>query len=167
MSKSKYRLDDVYVLIVEDDLGTRAIVREVLRTFQVADIQSAVDGQDGLEKLEIFEADVIVCDWNMPGMDGLEFCRRVREHPDPRIQFTPLIMLTGNRTAEDVKEARDAGVNEFLGKPFAAEDLYKRISAVLSQPRPVIRTHSYFGPSRRRTRLDPGRPTPKRRQDDD
>lgn len=75
-------------------------------------------------------------------------------------------MLTGYTEHQQVVEARDAGVNEFLAKPISAKPLYQRLAAIIDNPRSFVRTKSYFGPDRRRQNLGPPRGISERRKDE-
>lgn len=91
----------------------------------------------------------------MDPMDGIEFTKLVRTAKDGRNHFVPIIMLTGFAQLERVIQARDAGVTEFLAKPFSTESLYSRIVSIVDHPRAFIRCKTYVGPDRRRRELGP------------
>ena len=103
-------------------------------------------------------ADVLIVDWHMQPLDGLDFVRLVRTASDSPNPYVPIIMLTGYTEYARVVEARDAGINEFLAKPISAKSLYLRFAAIIDNPRPFIRTKKYFGPDRRRQELGPPLP---------
>jgi two-component system, chemotaxis family, chemotaxis protein CheY len=86
-----------------------------------------------------------------PG-DGLELTRLVRNHPTSPNRMAPVILITGYSSLPRVHEARDAGVTEFLVKPFTANDVAKRIAHVVNFPRDFISHPKFFGPDRRRKR---------------
>jgi CheY-like chemotaxis protein len=98
--------------------------------------------------------DVVALDWQMEGMSGLEFAKRVRASPQTPNPFVPIIMLTGHTQIEQVRQARDAGVNEFLAKPVSVKAILSGLTSVIEHPRPYVRTKSYFGPCRRRPVMD-------------
>jgi len=83
-------------------------------------------------------------------MDGIKFTRIVRNHEHSPNPFVPIIMISGHTEKHRVEAARDAGVTEFLAKPISAKGLYQRILNVVANPRPFIKTKTYFGPDRRR-----------------
>ncbi len=94
--------------------------------------------------------DVILLDWMMEGMSGIDFAKMARASvasPDP---YVPIIMLTGNTSVDSVQQARDAGINEFLAKPVSVKAIMTRLTSVIEHPRPFVRTTVYFGPCRRR-----------------
>ncbi len=138
------------VLLVDDNRHTRAVVRTILEALGVTKLREAVDGTDGIQKFQLFPADIIICDRVMEPMDGLEFVRRVRtgnESPNP---YVPIIMLTAHTELNKIVEARNAGVHEVLAKPISAKALADRIITILRNPRPFVRRGEYFGPVQRR-----------------
>ena len=109
---------------------------------------------------------MIIADWHMEPLDGLDFVRLVRTAKDSPNPYVPIIMLTGHTEYQRVCEARDAGVNEFLAKPISAKALYMRFASIIDNPRPFIRTKTYFGPDRRRQNIGPPRGTAERRKEE-
>ncbi|MCK5546645.1 MAG: response regulator, partial [Rhodospirillaceae bacterium] len=122
-------------------------------------------GADAFKELRHFPADVIICDWSMQPLDGLDFVRMVRTGTDSPNPFVPIIMLTGHTEMHRVMEARDSGVHEFLAKPISAKGIYSRIRTIIENPRPFIRAGIYFGPDRRR-KENPNYNGPERRKAD-
>ncbi len=96
------------------------------------------------------QPDIIIVDWEMPGIDGVEFTQLVRNASDSPNPFVPIIFLTSYSDKRHVIEARDAGVTEFLAKPVSAKAIYSRMMSIINKPRPFIRSKQYFGPCRRR-----------------
>ena len=145
-----FDLERLNLLVVDDNRYMRSLVRSVLRGLGARRIEEGTDGADAYTRLATYAADVIICDGQMSPMDGLEFVRLVRTGSDSPNPFVPVILLTARMEAERVVEARDAGVTEFLVKPFSAHQLYARIRAIIEHPRPFVRVKSYVGPDRRR-----------------
>ena len=137
-------------LIVDDNTHMRRIIRALLHGFGVREAHEAEDGAAGLEAFSSYSPDVVIADWAMPIFDGVELTRMIRQADAIANPFVPIIMVSGYAERRKVLEARDAGVNEFLVKPISAKGLYQRIVSVVLNPRPYIRTKSYFGPDRRR-----------------
>jgi len=94
--------------------------------------------------------DMIITDWRMSPMDGINFIKYLRTHEDSPNRFIPIIMLTGNVEREHVETARDVGINEFVIKPFSAKTLCDRITLLIDNPRSFIMTGQFIGPDRRR-----------------
>ncbi len=149
-----YQLERLNFLVVDDNRHMRALVKSVLRALGARNIKDATDGADAFKRLRTYAADIIICDWRMSPMDGLDFVRLVRTDKDSPNPLVPVIMLTGHTEAKRVTEARDAGVNEFLAKPISVQQLQLRIRAVMEHPRSYVRAETYSGPDRRR-RHDP------------
>ena len=145
-----YKLDRINFLVVDDNRHMRSLVKGILLALGTRLVAEAADGADAFKELRVFPADVIICDWNMSPLDGLDFVRLVRTAKDSPNPFVPILMLTGHTEMARVIEARDAGVHEFLAKPISAKGLYSRISSIIESPRTFIRASGYFGPDRRR-----------------
>jgi len=149
-----YNIERLNFLVVDDNHHMRHLVRMILKSLGVNEIMEAEDGSAALRTMENYEADIVICDWNMQPMDGIAFTKMIRTSEDSPNIYVPIIMLTGHTEISRVKIARDAGVNEFLAKPVSAHKIYQRIKSVLDNPRQYVRTPTYFGPNRRR-RDDP------------
>ncbi|NKB56901.1 MAG: response regulator [Alphaproteobacteria bacterium] len=149
-----YDLDRLNILLVEDDSSMRALVRDILFTFGISNIQTASDGSKAYAEMRHFPADIVITDWVMEPLDGIDFTRMIRTAPDSPNPFVPIIMLTSHSSLDRVIEARDIGVTEFLAKPVTAKGLYSRIASVIENPRQFVRASEYFGPDRRRTVKD-------------
>ncbi|HEY4113804.1 MAG TPA: response regulator [Rhizomicrobium sp.] len=161
---SNYRFDKLRLLVVDDSQHMRKLVGAILRGFGVRDITEAPNAEYAWAKMIDCNPDVVITDWFLEGMSGIDFARKVRssESANPLV---PLIMLTGYTHITRVREARDAGFNEFLAKPVTPKALMTRLCSVIDKPRPFVRTERYFGPCRRR-RPGEGYEGPKRRTDE-
>jgi CheY-like chemotaxis protein len=147
---SGYRFDRFKVLVVDDNIHMRKLVTTILQAFGVIQIYEAENGDRAWTILREANPDVVVMDWMMEGMSGIELTKMIRTNPQSPNPFVPVIMLTGHTLIEDVAEARDAGINEFIAKPVSVKTMMNRLLAVIESPRPFVRTKSYFGPCRRR-----------------
>jgi two-component system response regulator MprA len=114
------------VLVVEDDAHVRDAVARALR-FEGYDVHVAVDGNDGLLRIDELAPDVVVLDVLMPGTDGLAVCRILRD----RGNHTPVLMLTARHEVSDRVAGLDAGADDYLVKPFALDELLARLRALL------------------------------------
>jgi two-component system response regulator MprA len=119
-------METARILVVEDDTRVRDAVERALR-LEGYDVHTAVDGNDGLVKVESIEPDVIVLDVLMPGTDGLAVCRILRD----RGNRTPVLMLTARHEVSDRVAGLDAGADDYLVKPFALDELFARVRALL------------------------------------
>ncbi|MCW2308471.1 CheY-like chemotaxis protein [Rhodobium gokarnense] len=146
----KLDLSNLRFLVVEDNTHMRRIIRMLLTGFGARDVVETEDGAAGLEAFQATSPDIVITDWVMPIIDGLELSRMLRNRETSTNPFVPIIMLTGHSEKKRVVEARDAGITEFLCKPISAKSLYLRIANTIVNPRPFIETRTYFGPDRRR-----------------
>lgn len=159
------RFDLLKILLVDDNHHMRVLIGEILRAVGVTAVFEANDGAEALQIMRREAIDIVMTDLAMQPLDGIDFTRLLRNSPDSPNQMCPIIMITGHSTQKRVKEARDAGVTEFLAKPVTARGVVDRISRVVEAPRPFIRNEDYFGPDRRR-RSDPDYAGPRRRSTD-
>jgi CheY-like chemotaxis protein len=151
---SGYRFDKLNIMVVDDNVHMRKLVVTILQAFGTNKILEAPDGQKAWADLRKANPDVIILDWMMEGMSGLDLVKLLRTDPQSPNPFVPVIMLTGHTHIDHVRQARDAGVNEFLAKPVSVKALMARMVAVIEHPRPYVRTKTYFGPCRRRRDSD-------------
>ena len=153
MSLNSYNLERLHILIVDDDAHMRHLVRSILNTLGVKKTSEASNGADALKEMHHFPADIVICDWSMDPLNGIDFTKMIRTASDSPNPFVPIIMLTAHTEVNRVMQARDAGISEFLAKPISAKALYSRICMVIDNPRVYIRSNGnagYIGPTRRR-----------------
>lgn len=153
------------VLVVEDTVPMRKLIVSVLDALGVGQVYSAEEGAQGFEMFRKFSPDIVVADWHMLPMNGIDLTREIRTNLLSPNRLAPVILITGYSAMERVAQARDAGVTEFMVKPFSANDLAKRLAYVINKPRDFIDAPAYFGPDRRRRSL-PGFGGPFRRAGD-
>jgi CheY-like chemotaxis protein len=137
-------------LLIDDNAFMRKVFKALLNGFGTRDVLEAEDGASGLEIFMTYAPDIVLLDWEMPILDGLEVTKMIRQPSTSVNPFAPIIMVSGHSEKRRVEMARDAGVTEFLVKPISSKALYDRVLAVVARPRPFIRTKTYFGPDRRR-----------------
>jgi len=119
------------VLVVDDQTSVRKMTRMNLEEIGIRHIHEAENGRQGLETASLQPIDLIISDYNMPEMDGLDFLRAVRGHPT--VRKVPFILLTGRGDKELVVKAAQAGVNNYLVKPFTAAILRQKIEQVIGK----------------------------------
>ena len=137
-------------LVIDDNAHMRRMLRTLLHGFGAREVHEAEDGASGLESFTQHLPDIVITDWAMPIFDGLELTQMIRQPGANSNPYVAIIMLTGHSEKKRVVAARDAGITEFLAKPISAKGLYQRIVNVVANPRPFIKTKTYFGPDRRR-----------------
>jgi len=138
------------VLVIDDEHYMRKVVRTLLMSIGVRTIYEAADGVAGLDLLRTMSPDVVIVDCQMPGLDGLGFVRMVRSPDTFPYPDVPIIMLTGHGERSRVVEAMETGVHEFLLKPVSSKALADRLTAVIGNPRKLIRRGNYYGPEPRK-----------------
>lgn len=152
-------------LVVEDNRLLFELLSNILESFNVKRITYAKDGSEGLEKFKEEEHDIILADWDMEPMDGIQFVELLRRDEEIEFREVPIILITGFAQENRIIKARDSWVTEYIIKPFTAENVIKKITSVINSPRDFIETDTYAGPDRRR-RKDPNYTGPFRRYDD-
>jgi two-component system chemotaxis response regulator CheY len=122
--------DKNYPVLVVDDFSTmRRIIKTALKQMGIEDITEAEDGKIALQKLKLKDFKLIISDWNMPNLMGIDFLRRVRA--DEKYKHIPFLMVTAEARKDNVLEAAKAGVSNYITKPFTAEDLQKKIENIV------------------------------------
>lgn len=154
------------ILVVEDTFSMLKLITSVLKALGVTMIYTAKDGEEGFKTFIQERPDIVVADWHMAPMDGITLTKMIRTDPLSPHKMVPIILVTGYSALDRVAAARDAGVTDFLVKPFSASDLAKRITYTIKYPRDFIDAPRYFGPDRRRKRDDNPEITPRRRYTD-
>ena len=117
------------ILVVDDYKTMLGILRNLLRQLDFSNIEEASDGAAALKKLRHCSIDLIISDWNMEPMTGIELLREVRG--DGKLKHIPFIMITAESKAENVVAAKEAGVSNYIVKPFNAETLKSKMASVL------------------------------------
>ncbi len=146
-----FQFSDLSILIVDDDPSIREITAAVLRKLELGRIDTASSGEEAFELFKKHNHSLIITDWQMEPIDGLELIRMIRrqDNGSPNAQV-PVILSSGYCSDDAIEEIRASGVNELLVKPYSADDLIKRVVYVLNRPRKFIKIENYFGPDRRR-----------------
>lgn len=123
---------NINVLIVDDYTTMLRIIKNLLKQLGFNNVDEATDGSMALEKIKAKEYGLVISDWNMEPMTGLELLKQVRGSTAD-FKNVPFIMITAESKTENVVAAKQAGVNNYIVKPFNAETLKTKISAVLGE----------------------------------
>ena len=158
-------LNKLAFLIVDDNANMVMIVRTILKNFGIIHIYEAKDVGEAFSIVRQYAIDVVILDYNLGFMDGVEFVKMMRTAKDSPNPYLPIIMLTAYTEQYRVETARDAGITEFCAKPVTAIEVYRKICEVIERPRPFIRAGKYFGPDRRRHDMGDAFKGPERRKD--
>ncbi len=118
----------IKVLVVDDFSTMRRIVKNLLKQMGYEDITEAEDGEQAFNKLKSGNFELVVSDWNMPNMSGIEFLQKVRQ--DAALKDMPFLMVTAEAEKEKVIEAIKAGVDNYVVKPFTAEILKEKLEKI-------------------------------------
>jgi len=118
------------ILIIEDDEAILRVLRRAL-SYEGYRVDTAPDGESGLNQARDYHPDLVILDWMLPGMDGLEVCQRMRAGGS-----VPVLMLTAKDTLQDRVQGLDAGADDYMVKPFELDELLARVRALLRRTQP-------------------------------
>ncbi len=118
------------VLVVDDMSTMRRIVRNILKQLGVGNVVEAENGSDALSKLKADKFDFVVSDWNMPVISGIELLRKIRA--DEQLKHIPVLMVTAEAQKENLVEAIQAGVSNYVVKPFTAETIKQKLDKIFA-----------------------------------
>lgn len=118
------------ILIVDDFSTMRRIVRNILKQLSFNNVDEAEDGDVALEKLKNGDYDFVITDWNMPNMTGLDLLKAIRS--DARLKDMPVLLITAEAEKENVVLAAQAGVNDYIVKPFTGDVLQQKINRIFA-----------------------------------
>jgi len=120
---------DINILIVEDLLTTRLFLRRTLKKLGYTNVVLSADGEIALKELELKPFDLIISDWHMPNMDGLDFYKALSKNQ--KWCDIPFLLITAEKERNKVVEAVEAGIKEYLVKPVKPENLSNKIKEVV------------------------------------
>ena len=166
LTKPQIDFRDAKVLVIDDSRHMRVIVKSILVQIGCKDVREADNAAAAFAEMRGFPADLIIVDYAMEPLDGLDFVRLVRTAKDSSNPTVPIIMLSGHTEIHRIAESRDAGVNEFLAKPVSVESLRSRMISLARNPRRFIRSKNFVGPCRRRNDYGPPKGKSDRRADE-
>lgn len=119
-----------HVLVVDDDPAISSLVAFKIGRLGIR-VSTAADGEAGLAAARELQPDLVVLDWMMPRMTGLEVCQALRADPDPRVARVPVLLLTAKAQENDVERGFAAGATDYVVKPFSPRELISRLTAAL------------------------------------
>jgi CheY-like chemotaxis protein len=144
------QIQGLNILIVDNNHYMRRLTRTMLVNLGAKSVLEASDGLAALEAIRTCDPDVMLLEWDMPVLDGMEVMRIVRSpgvFPRPNL---PIIMLTSRSERTAVAQALRAGAHEFLLKPTSPQALRDRLTSILVNPRPMVKLGDYYVPQPRR-----------------
>lgn len=116
------------ILVIDDDITVQIVLQDLLET-EGHEVAIAADGQEGLQQAKLMRPDLIICDWMMPAVDGLEVCKQVKA--DPNLTPTFFILLTAREQVTDRVKGLDTGADDFVSKPIDSDELLARVRSGL------------------------------------
>jgi two-component system, chemotaxis family, chemotaxis protein CheY len=119
------------ILIVDDFSTMRRIIKNLLRDLGFQNTNEADDGTTALPMLQTGNYDLLITDWNMPGMQGIDLLKHVRA--DQKLATLPVMMVTAEQKREQIVEAAQAGVNGYIVKPFTAQTLKEKLEKIFQR----------------------------------
>lgn len=122
------KLEDLRILVVDDNANIRRLITTILRSVNMKAVYEAASGADALEIMRTAPIDLVLSDYVMEGMNGAELAKRIRTDIDRDGARVPIIIVTGYSEVARLNEAKKAGVNDFLAKPFTTKTLLQRIT---------------------------------------
>jgi len=121
------------ILVVDDFSTMRRIIKNLLRDLGFNNTSEADDGLTALPMLKSGNYDLLVTDWNMPGMQGIDLLKAVRADDDESLKNIPVLMVTAEQKKEQIVEAAQAGVNGYIVKPFTALILKEKLEKIFAR----------------------------------
>lgn len=147
----RIKIDSVNFLVVDRNQHMRELLVGILRAFGARDIRYAATYPDAKEAISAKPPEIMFTSWKLDPINGVDFTREIRWSDKEALRFIPVILVSGHGEEKKVLEAREAGINEFVVKPYAAATVLSRLHAVIMKPRGYVKTETFFGPDRRRT----------------
>ncbi len=145
-----YDLSELTMLVVDDNEHMLRLAAAMLRGLGVAEVYKEKDAMKAINSGVLDQVDIVLSDWLMEPIGGIDFVRKVRDRNASTKPFVPIIMMCGFTERKQVITARDCCINEFLSIPISSKLLYQRLVHVVQNPRPFVDAPSFFGPDRRR-----------------
>jgi two-component system chemotaxis response regulator CheY len=121
---------EMKILVVDDMSTMRRIVKNIFRQLGFSHVEEAENGKDALDKLKAGKFDLVVSDWNMPVMPGIELLRNIRA--DAGLKHIPVLMVTAEAHQANLVEAIQAGVSNYIVKPFTAETIKEKLDKIFT-----------------------------------
>ncbi len=133
---AEINFDNLNVLLVDDEPFIQKLIEKVLFDIGVKEVMTASHGGDALEKIRTSRKrfDLVICDLEMPNMNGFQFVEELRKGDDIPAPDVPVVILTGHSNIENLEDALDLGIHGFLAKPVSKQSLEKKMTVALTSP---------------------------------
>jgi len=149
MRRSNINLGGLSFLVADSNPHALSLVHGILRGFGVTKTTEVRDANSALQVLSDHCPDIFLCDAQLLPVGGLEFIRFIRHRPDLSFRAVPIFAMTSDTRVNEIRRARDCGVNMVLARPTSPSALYDRLVWIALNPRSYIDSPNYFGPDRR------------------
>ena len=136
------------VLVVEDQETMLEINKACLEALGFGEVHTALNGEEAFEIFCTKNPDIVMTDWTMKPIDGLELTQLIRRDFRSPNRLVPIIMLTGHSSISRVREATKAGINDYIVKPYTVKDLATRLGRLINFPKDFVESDEYVGPVR-------------------
>ena len=143
------KISGLSYMIVDDSRFARTTIKNVLHALGIRGVFEVESAEQALSDIDKHPIDIVIIDFEMPGMSGAEFTWRLRRSKNERLQRMPVVMVSNHADESHIRLAINAGVNEFLPKPFSQADILMRVKRAVIAPKPFIVAEGYVGPDRR------------------
>jgi two-component system, chemotaxis family, chemotaxis protein CheY len=164
---AEYNFKAFRIVVVDDSSSIRQLIHSTLDIIGVGHVEVAAHGGEAVEILKKSvqpgnqpksgpggsSFDILMTNLDMPTVDGMMLLKWIRRHEESPDRFLPVIMISSYADPAKVREARDAGMTEFVAKPFTIASVCSRLINVIERPRQFVQYADYFGPDRRRREL--------------
>lgn len=147
--KALAKMQKMRVLVIDDHFFARALLRNVLQALGVWRVAESISAMEGMARLAEEDFDLVLVDNQMPKVSGTAFTKAVRRSSTVKNQAVPIIMVSSHTDIDQIKDAIESGIHDFLAKPFSAVGLAKRLHTCLNNQRFFVRADTYVGPCRR------------------
>lgn len=149
-----YQLNNIRVMVVDDNQPIRLLLRSLLLDLGIGMVDVAPNAQQGWDLFCQYKQDLLLIDWPATNTSALDFVQKIRRDAASPNPLVPILLMTGFSNEERVYKARDAGITEFLMKPFTIQNLVRYLTHIVENPRAFVATPVFSGPDRRRRRDD-------------
>ena len=149
MAAATLNLRELNFLVADASKNFQTLVSRILLNFGAGKVLDAYTGPSALDLVKGKKIDVLLCDVNLPELDGFDLTKTIREDATMKNRAIPIFVLTSHTQANNVHRARDCGANLVVAKPVSPNILFDRLLWVAKSPRPFVETEGYFGPDRR------------------
>jgi two-component system chemotaxis response regulator CheY len=148
LRKPKLDLSEFNVLIADPSAYSSSLAHSILRALGIHRVTEARDANAAFNVLTEQRVDALMCDMKLPPDGGIAFIHSIRMNPDNSQRTLPILLMTGDTRAGEIKRARDSGADLVVAKPMSPATLQERLTWLAFHPRKFVETKSYFGPER-------------------